>query len=176
MEYVDILNENGILTGEVLPKKEAHRLGLWHKAVHIFIVNNNDELLIQKRASDKDFYPNVWDLSAAGHISADETSLISAIREIEEEIGISVKEEELKYLFTIREEHIYEDINNKEFLDVFFIKKNIDSNNLKLQVEEVADAKFISIEEFETLVKKKDTSIFPHYEEFQMFIDLYRKM
>jgi len=175
MEYVDILNENGIMTGEVKLKKEAHEKGLWHKAVHIFIINKVGKLLIQKRSSNKDFYPDVWDVSAAGHISAGENSLISGIRETEEEIGLNITEEEMRFIFSIREQHEFRGIKNNEFLDVYWVQKDFDFNTLVMQKEEVGDIKLIDIDEFEMMVNNRDESLFPHYGEFKMFIDLYKK-
>ena len=91
-EYIDILNENGELTGEIRTKREVHELGLWHRAVHIWILNPKGELLLQQRAEQKENYGGYWDISAAGHVSAEETSIESALREIEEELGVEIRE------------------------------------------------------------------------------------
>ncbi len=93
-EKIDILNEKGELTGEVRSKKEVHELGLWHKSNHVWILNSHGELLLQHRAEQKENHGGDWDISAAGHVSAGEISIQSALREIKEELGIKIVERE----------------------------------------------------------------------------------
>ena len=68
---------------------EAHRLGLHHRAVHILVFNRRDELFLQKRSDYKDINPGVWDTSAAGHVDFGESYEQSALRELEEELGVT---------------------------------------------------------------------------------------
>jgi isopentenyldiphosphate isomerase len=84
MEYFDIVDENGNNTGQVASREEAHRLGLWHRNSHIWIVNSANEILTQLRAVNLDANPGLFDCSAAGHVSAGDTDLDSAVRETEE--------------------------------------------------------------------------------------------
>lgn len=99
MEYLDVLDRDGNLTGEKKSKLDVHKDGDWHKTVHIWIVTPKGELLIQKRSSEMDSYPDLWDISTAGHISAGEDSITSALRETEEELGLKLKAENFNYLF-----------------------------------------------------------------------------
>ncbi|MCT4612520.1 MAG: NUDIX domain-containing protein [Clostridia bacterium] len=170
MEYVDILDELGNLTGEKISKKEAHKIGLWHRSVWIYILNSNNEILLQKRADSKDAFPGVWDLSVAGHVSAGETYEEAAVREISEEIGIEVNPSKLKLIDTIKDVWQMDGIDNKEYTNIYFVELDIRVGDLILQVEEVSEAKFISIDEFDKLVKNRDESLIPSYEEFEKFI------
>lgn len=86
MEYFDIVNQHGQPIGESLPKSEVHRLGRWHKDVHVWMTDGHG-LVEQQRAADKDIMPSQWDISVAGHVSAGESALESAIRETLEETG-----------------------------------------------------------------------------------------
>lgn len=95
-ELFDVLDKNGNKTGIQKTKKELHEQGLWHQAVHVWIFNSKGEMLLQKRAKDKDYWPDLWDISAAGHISAGETPEQAVIREIGEETGIKVSLSQLK--------------------------------------------------------------------------------
>ena len=70
-------------------RSEVHGNNLLHRAVHIFIFNRAGELLLQKRSRWKDRHPNVWDSSAAGHVGAGEEYDATAVRELEEELGIA---------------------------------------------------------------------------------------
>ena len=100
-EMIDVLDENGIKTGEILTRKEMHKKGIWHR------VDNNNQILMQQRSHKKDTNPGKWDVSVAGHISAGQTSLEAAIREVEEEVGIHLKGEDLQYIFTTKNESRY---------------------------------------------------------------------
>lgn len=105
-EYYDIYDENGNPLGISKPRSEVHANGYWHRAVHIWILNSNGELLIQKRAEMKKSYPGLWDVSSAGHVSAGESAEAGVLRELQEELGIKAKPSEFKYLFAITEESI----------------------------------------------------------------------
>ena len=156
MEYIDIFDENGLLIGETVEKKKAHTgEGLWHKTVHVWIINNKGEILLQKRSPNKDTNPNMWDISAAGHMQAGETSLQGVYREVSEELGIDFTKEQLEFLYcykNISKSHI-----NKEFCDVYLLKSDVDISKMRLQ-EEVSEVKFISFKKC-LLLKKSGYSI-----------------
>lgn len=58
---------------------DVHRDGDYHRAVHVWIfAESTQELLVQKRADCKDSFAGLWDISSAGHISAGDSSLITA--------------------------------------------------------------------------------------------------
>jgi 16S rRNA (adenine1518-N6/adenine1519-N6)-dimethyltransferase len=72
-----------------MDRATIHRENLLHRAVHILLVNNRGELLLQKRSHQKDRFPRRWDSSAAGHVDADESYQECAMRELQEEIGVT---------------------------------------------------------------------------------------
>lgn len=76
-ELLDVLDENGIKTGEVLPRDVVHKQGLWHRIIVVAIVNEKNEILMQQRSDDKDKNPGMWDISVTGHISAGQDSLMA---------------------------------------------------------------------------------------------------
>lgn len=65
-EFFDICDEDGNLMGEVTSRDEAHKKGLWHRAVVCFFVNDKNEVLLQKRSANKKLWPNMWDVYAVG--------------------------------------------------------------------------------------------------------------
>ena len=88
--------------GRSVAKSEAHRLGLWHRCFHCWICGSDPEgfyLLLQRRASTKDTWPDYLDITAAGHLSAGEETL-DGLREVEEELGLQVNPERLVPLGT----------------------------------------------------------------------------
>ena len=75
MEYIDICDSEGNLIGEKKIKEEVYKHGLWHKSAHVWVINSEKEVLIQKRSPFVYNYPNKWDISAAGHVSAERNRL-----------------------------------------------------------------------------------------------------
>lgn len=91
MELIDVLDENGIFTGEVLPRNEIHKRGLWHRAIVVAIVNENNQILLQQRSENKEKNAGMWDISVAGHISSGQDALSAAAREINEEVSVLLR-------------------------------------------------------------------------------------
>ena len=94
-EYLDIWNDIGLPTGKKCLKDEAHQKGWFHPTVHIWFYTDTPSLLLQKRGLSKQTYPGFWDVSVAGHVSAGETILEGALREVKEEIGLDIKQKDL---------------------------------------------------------------------------------
>jgi isopentenyldiphosphate isomerase len=71
---------------------DAHRLALRHRAVHILVYDAAGDVFLQKRSLAKDINPGLWDTSAAGHVDYGEDYDGCAMRELREELGITVNE------------------------------------------------------------------------------------
>lgn len=119
------------------------------QGVHVWIMNSKKELLVQRRNPNKRVHPNVWSTTGGG-VDAGETTLSTAIRECQEELGISLNEDELELLMSYRRSY--------DFVDIYLAKKDVDIKDVVIQEEEVAEAKWVSIEEFENMIKEKKTS------------------
>lgn len=123
-ERLDVLNKTGQKIGISKPRGEVHRDGDYHRAVHVWIYSEStQELLLQRRADCKDSWPGKWDISSAGHISAGDSSLVSAQRELQEELGISLPKDAFELIFIYLQECVINDgkfINN-EFNDVYLV-------------------------------------------------------
>lgn len=163
-ELIDWYDEKGNHKG-VIDKAIAHKNGLWHKSVHVWIINDKSKILMQKRCQSKKFFPSFWDCSFSGHVGAGESSLVGALREGQEEIGLKLSKKDLKFAFTIKEEFKWNDIISREFVDVYVVYKNINIKNLTYQKEEVESAKFFDANK---MFKSKSKNIFPHYEEYKL--------
>lgn len=124
MEMFDICNDDGSDAGYSECRSVVHEKGLWHRTVHIWVVNIEEMLLLQKRSLQKDVYPGYWDISCAGHIDAGEENLSAAIRELSEELGLYVNKNDLTYLFTVRQQYHSSSplIIDNEFPDVFLLR------------------------------------------------------
>ena len=152
-ELLDILDESGRPTGEVLAKSEAHRLGLWHRCFHCWICGSDAAgpyLLLQRRAATKDTWPGYLDITAAGHLSAGEETL-DGLREIEEELGLQVNPERLIPLGTIRVEQRLPAGYDRELHEVFLLRDDTPPDKLRLQKEEVESVYRLDLDDVEAL-------------------------
>ena len=89
-EIFDVVNERDEVIGRNT-RREVHRLGLIHRAVHVLVFNSRGEVFLQKRSMKKDNNPGVWDSSASGHLDRGEDYDACAVRELREEIGLKLK-------------------------------------------------------------------------------------
>jgi isopentenyldiphosphate isomerase len=88
-EIFDIVNERDEVVGNA-PRNVVHARGLLHRAVHVLVFNARGEVFLQKRSMKKDRQPGVWDSSASGHLDSGEDYDACAVRELREEIGLSL--------------------------------------------------------------------------------------
>lgn len=161
-EMIDVLDENGIKTGEILSRSEIHKRGLWHRLIVVAIINEKNEILMQQRSKTKTKNPNMWDISAAGHIGSGQTALSAAAREMNEEIsinlGYTVTINDFRYVFSYRkEEKVAEDYYDRQFFDFFILRKeNLRIEDIKIQESEVQAIKWCSLSELKELIEKKE--------------------
>ena len=155
MEYLEIVDEENNLTGKTEERDIVHAKGLWHREIAVWIMNEKGEVLLQKRSPNKKQGANNWSTSCAGHIDIGEGPIKSAIREIREELGIPVKEDDLKHLFTAKNKRVLTNSFNNIFCYLYFLKVNTPIEEFTIDTEEVSEIKYIPFEEFEQLVKDK---------------------
>ena len=90
-ELLDIYNDNFQKIG-TKPRHEVHRDGDWHRVFHCWVIYRDKEgkdwVILQKRGANQDTYPNMLDISAAGHYGAGET-VADGVRELHEELGLT---------------------------------------------------------------------------------------
>ncbi|WP_156169238.1 NUDIX hydrolase [Kordia jejudonensis] len=150
MEQIDILDQHGKPTGEILQKREVHRHGHFHASTHLWLYTKSGKVVLQLRAAIKPNFPNCWDVSVAGHISSGETALQTAVREAKEELGITVLAENLQHIgrFRIDYQHA-EDYIDREFITIFACEIPDAPLQTTLQEEEVADVTLIPLAKVE---------------------------
>lgn len=167
MEILDVLNPDGSHAGRTKGKDEAHRDGDWHLAAHVWLATRDGRVLLQRRASVKENWPDLWDISVAGHVSAGERAIDAAIREAQEELGLTVRADELTYLGRLRWHAVLNGgayIEN-EFHDVFLVFREIDLTALVLDPLEVAEVALVRPEELARY------EVVPHEEEYALLRD-----
>lgn len=161
-ELIDIVTLDGQPTGTVCLKSDAHQNGFLHASVHIWLYTKKGTILVQKRSKTKDLFPDLWDISVAGHIAANEKPIIAALREIKEEIGCSLNQKDLNYKNTWIEKHKHSNgMIDHEVHHIYLAEITNDITKLTLQKEEVSDVQFISLEKLEKEVAQQATFV-PH--------------
>ena len=153
-EILDVVDEAGRPTGETVSRDEAHREGIRHRTAHVWVVRRSEsgfEILLQKRSAEKESFPGMYDTSSAGHIPAGDEPLASALRELEEELGIAAAPEELTFIGTFRTRYEKE-FHGKPFRDnevtsVYLYDRPIDAASLRLQESEVSEVRWFDLDD-----------------------------
>ncbi|MFQ6049909.1 MAG: NUDIX domain-containing protein [Candidatus Paceibacterales bacterium] len=145
-EYFDVVNEEDEIIGRA-KRSECHKKNLIHRAVIVFIFNDEEKLLLQKRSEFKDLYKGCWASSVGGHLDLGESYSEAVKRELKEELGIELP---LEQSFFIK------------------IRRKIDSENVRLftgknngpfdfNKREIERVDFFSPTEIKKMIKKGET-------------------
>ena len=149
-EYLDIWNSEGQRTGKIGTKDEAHQKGWFHPTVHVWFYTSAPALLLQKRGLSKQTFPGDWDVSVAGHVSAGESILEGALREVKEEIGLDIQPSDLVPLDIRKNTNRFDNgVIDCEFQHVFLVKLEIPVSQLHIQETEVDAVRLFSFEELQ---------------------------
>lgn len=165
-EKLDIVDESGIPTGQIVTRSTAHYKGIRHRTAHLWLARYKGgalQLLLQKRSEQKDSHPGCYDISSAGHIPAGSGVIPSALRELSEELGISATEDELipcgfRYYTNKNTFH------GKPFIDtqvsfVFLLWRDFPEEAFTLQESEVAGVLWM---DFDTIYEKVEQNRIPN--------------
>jgi len=161
MELFDLVDEEGKPTGVVQERGVVHREGSRHATAHMWIIRrkaglsepsgtlSDYEVLLQKRSACKDAYPGCYDISSAGHIAAGDTPIETAVREMKEELGLSVQPEDLTEIGIHRGqfEHVFHGklFRDREYSHVYVCEKPFSDADLKLQESEVESVLWMDV-------------------------------
>lgn len=149
-ELFDILDENGEVTGETAPRSYVHKHGLYHRTAHIWLIKDG-KVMLQRRSPDKDSFPGRLDISSAGHISAGEAPLYSALRELEEELGIKAAPSALELLGKISRHYVKhfrgEIFDDKELAFVYLFTGDFELSQIRMQQSEISEVGLYPLDE-----------------------------
>lgn len=145
MELWDLCNEKREALNRTHVRGEKMTVGEYHTVVAIWTVNSKNEILVTLRDPKKDCYANMWE-NTAGSALAGETSRQGAVRELHDETGIKINEDELNLLGTLKEE--------SAFVDTYIIRKDVAIEDLTMQQGETVDAKLVTLEELDKMIKR----------------------
>lgn len=138
-ERIDVYDSQGRLTGQVRDRSESLDQGEYKMAVGMWIVDQSGRIFLTKRSMEKSYAPGKWE-NPAGHVQAGETPVHAVLRELFEETGLRVREEQVSLLGCSR---------NWPYLGRDYgVSMDVDLSRVRFQKGETTDAKWVSFEEF----------------------------
>lgn len=155
-ELWDIYDENRVLTGRTHRRGELIPAGDHHLVVHVCVQDMDGRILLTQRSANKGF-PHKWEWTG-GSALAGEDSLAAAIREIKEEIGLTIHAQNGKMLKTIRR------IN--DFVDIWLFREDVDLSAIRLQEGETCDARLVTFDELLEMAKSEELAPYSYLDEF----------
>lgn len=155
---IDVLDENGIRTGEVLSRREIHEMGKYHRAVHLYLIDESKRLLLQKRSRYVDHFPEMFSISLSGHVDTGENSYSALKREIQEELGFFPEELKIEFLFSFKQS---ETINpfyiDRQFNDIYICFHRFDVKKINFDKNAITELKLVTLDEFANLIAQEKT-------------------
>ena len=161
-EKVILVNEKDEQIG-LMPKLEAHKKAVLHRAFSVFIFNNNNELMLQQRALDKYHSPGLWTNTCCSHQRNGETNIEAGKRRLQEEMGFIVDlQESISFIYKAPFDN---GLTEHEYDHVLLGKYN---NEPIINIDEVASWKWMPLEDV-----KVDISLRPelYTEWFKVIFD-----
>jgi isopentenyl-diphosphate delta-isomerase type 1 len=165
-EVFDVVNENDEVVGEATRGEVHQNPKLIHRAVHIWVLNDKGEILLQQRSLTKDKAPGQWDISCAGHVQKGNSAEMTAERELQEELGVKAK-------FRLIKKFIDKDIDQTEMVSLYYAFHN---GPFKFPKDEIQQVKFFAKDKVLDFIKNDpDVSISSKEEIPMVFEFLERK-
>ena len=153
LELFDVRDSEGNVTGVARERELVHLNGDPHGTSHIWVVRENAsggwDVLLQKRSRDKDSYPGCYDVSSAGHLQAGDDFLPAALRELEEELGLRARAEDLEFV-GFRRAYREAFFGGRLFKDheisaIYIYRKPVETSALRLQKEELESVMWMDL-------------------------------
>lgn len=161
MEFVDIYDKDGKATGKVVDK-DAYILkeGEYLLAVGMWIKDEAGRILLTRRSLTKKWAPGKWE-NTAGHVQAGETCVHAILRELREETGLSVSEEQLEPLGSAK--------TGQYFGENYGVRLNVPVEAVRFQKGETCGAKWVTFSEFLEMAQKGELSpsVLEHMESYK---------
>ncbi|HCR70982.1 MAG TPA: hypothetical protein DIW23_06030, partial [Anaerolineae bacterium] len=148
-EILDVVDEQDNLIGKETRKK-VHEVGLWHRGVHVFLFDEDGNLLIQKRSADRASNPLRLDCSVSEHVQSGESYQQAAIRGLKEEMG--VENIQIKKLAKFRMNY---GINDNEISELY--EGVVEPSDVKFDSEEIESVSYVSMDELRKMLKEDES-------------------
>ena len=153
MELVDLYDEDRIPLGRTAERHAPKGPGEYRTVVHVCIFDSRGRLLIQQRSREKDSWPEAWDVSVVGGVDAGETSRQAAEREVREELGLALDLRGVRPSVTVN--------FDGGFDDFYLVERDLALEDLTLQKEEVAQARWADLPEICAMADRGEFIAYP---------------
>jgi isopentenyldiphosphate isomerase len=161
---IDVLDEYGLRTGEVLSRAEVHRLGKPHRAVHLYLFDRSNRILLQRRSMQTDHAPGVLTISVLGHVDAGQSSGATVRREVEEELGLDSNGIPFEFLFSFRRDaELSPTYIDRQFNDVYAAWADFTLSQVEFDRSEVSEVLLVEIATFREMVETGSGGLAPVY-------------
>lgn len=157
MELVDKFDKRRAPLNKVAERSNIIE-GEYRQSMHLWIINDKGEFLIQKRSDNKKTNPGLWSITGGG-VEAGEHSYETVIREAKEELGIDISPDKVNFMLSIKRRYT--------FADVYVVMQNINIDDVVMQEEEVSDVKWATVDEIKKMIDEG---------QFTSSIDIYLDM
>lgn len=151
-EMLDVVDNDDMIIGKAT-YEEVHEKKLTHRIVHVFVLNNNRQVYLQKRSETRSYMPGAWCTSAGGHVRSGESYEQAAKRELEEELGIKADK-----LIPVGKRFIFRLEGQDRLICLFGI---ITSSPPKPDGSEVSRGEFFDIDKARQLLNSNREKIHP---------------
>lgn len=160
-ENIVLIDENNNAIGaqnKILGHNKDTKL---HRGISLFLINQENKILLQKRSRLKKTWPEFWSNSVCGHPQLNETFIDAAIRCAKYELGVDLKSNNIEYVHYQIYDFIYNNIKEYELCYVFIVK--ISSDFINYNLSEVSNAKWQTIEEILLEIKNNKNEYTPWF-------------
>lgn len=144
LSYFDIVDENDNLLGTRADYNVVHSKGLWHRGVHVLLYTPDRKIVMQKRAISLKYHPDEVEISVGGGVDAGETPEQAAIREVKEEMGITLKPADLHFVGKTKYNHATKTLLIRNFVYSYTVCLPETKLNFHINAEETSSVFMLS--------------------------------
>lgn len=155
-ELLTQVDKNNKVVGAIERGRAHASKNVYYRTVFVLIMNDRNGILLQKRSSTKDLYPNCWDLSVGGHVVYGDSYEKTAKRELEEELGIEADPSDLQY----KGEVLVKLPSSNEYFHVFEYKLK-STDLIQPAGEEISQIKWLGVDRIKESMEDRSLKWYP---------------
>ncbi len=147
MEYWDVCDRSGRKLGYTKRSDEEFLDGEYHIGASVWIVDSKGKLLIQRRAASKRTGPSLWSITG-GKVQAGERSIEACVREVKEELGLVLDEQDIRFL--------YRSTGSDMLFDDYIVICDLSIERARLDDSEVSEIRWADLDEIRVLCHNRE--------------------
>jgi isopentenyl-diphosphate Delta-isomerase len=163
-ELLNIVSEEDFIIGQDF-RGTIHKKGLLHREVHVYFITPDRKIIFQHRAKNKDTFPDLLDATVGGHVDLGDTYKESAVREVKEETGLEIREDELVFLSKERIKACLDEVSSKTnnaWIESYFYNFKGKVSDLKIEQGKSLGFESWSINDLKNINEKEKRRFIPY--------------